>query len=179
MSDTEKTNTKSDPPAGKEIIEDKTSSQEMPDQETIETPQTDSEIEKEKGLLGEVAENIGDSVKVVGEKATELTDMIIDKLKKGLSEAYQAGAKVVDELSQVAQDYAEKYKTESEIKKLKEEKDKLMIQLGQSIFKQHLTGGGFEESFFNQKEMIDQFNQIEILDKKIIETGKQLDEAKE
>lgn len=88
MSDTEKTITKSDPPAGKEIIEDKTFSQEMPDQETIETSQADSEIEKGKGVLGEVAENIGDSAKMVGGKATELTDMITDKLKRGLSELW-------------------------------------------------------------------------------------------
>jgi hypothetical protein len=39
-----------------------------------------------------------------------------------------AGTKVVDELSQAAQEYAEKYKVESEIKKLKGEKDKRSIQ---------------------------------------------------
>jgi hypothetical protein len=54
-----------------------------------------------------------------------------------------------------------------------------MTQLGQSIFKHHLAGGGFAESFFNRKEIIDQFNQIELLDKKIIKVGKQLDNAKE
>jgi hypothetical protein len=168
MSDTKNTNTKNEPPAGKEIAEDKISSQEMHEQETIETPRATAEIEKEKGFLGDV-----------GEKATELTDMIVDKLKKGLSQVYEAGAKVVDELSQAAQEYVEKYKTESEIKKLKGEKDELMAQLGQSIFKHHLAGGGFAESFFNEKVMIDQFNQIEMLDKKIIEIGRQLDKRKE
>ncbi|MGB5747041.1 MAG: hypothetical protein WBM69_08680 [Desulfobacterales bacterium] len=101
--------------------------------------------------------------------------IVVDKLKKGLSQAYEAGAKVVDELSQNAQEYAEKYRAESEIKKLKGEKDKLMAQLGQSVLKHHLAGGGFAESFFNGKETIDQFNQIEILDKKIIKIGKKLD----
>ena len=168
MSDTKNTNTENRPPAGKEIAEDKISSQEMPERETMETPQATAEIEKEKGILGEV-----------GEKASELTDMIVDKLKKGLSQAYEAGAKVVDDLSQAAQEYVEKYKTETQIKKLKGEKDELMTQLGQSIFKHHRAGGGFAESFFNTKEMIDQFNQIEMLDKKIIETGRQLDKGKE
>ncbi len=74
---------------------------------------------------------------------------------------------------------AEKYKAESEIKKLKAEKDKLMTQLGQSVLKHHLAGGRFTESFFNKKEIIDQFNQIEILDQKIVEAGKQLDKGKE
>lgn len=104
--------------------------------------------------------------------------IVVDKLKKGLSQAYEAGAKVVDELSQTAQEYAEKYRAESEIKKLKGENDDLMAQLGQSIFKQHLADGGFAESFFNRKEIVDQFNQIEIIDKKIIKIGKQLDKGK-
>ena len=175
MSDTKNTNTKKKPPAGKEIAKDKISSQEMPGQETIATPQATAEIEKEKGFLGEVVENIGEDAKMVGEKATELADIIVDQLKKGLSQTYEAGAKVVDEVSQAAQEYVEKYKAESEIKKLKGDKDKLMTQLGQSIFKHHLAGGGFAESFFNKKEIIDRFNQIEMLDKRIIETGKQLD----
>ncbi len=179
MADSKKTNTREISSAGKEISKGKISSQEMPEQETIEIPQATDEIEKEKGFLGEVAEDIGEGAKMVGNKATELTDIVVDKLKKRLSQAYGAGAKVVDELSQTAQEYTEKYRAESEIKKLKAEKDKLMAQLGQSIFKHHLAGGGFAESFFNRKEIIDQFNQIEILDKKIIKIGKQLDNAKE
>ena len=35
------------------------------------------------------------------------------------------------------------------------------------------------ESFFNEKEIIERFNQIDMFDKKIIKTGKQLDKAKE
>jgi len=177
MSDIRDTDAKKEFPAGKKIAEDEISLQEMPEQEIMETPQATSEIEKEKGFLEEVAEDIGEGAKMVGEKANELADILVDKLKKGLSQAYEAGAKVVDEVSQSAQEYAEKYKAESEIKKLKGEKDKLMTNLGQSIFKHHLAGGGFAESFFNKKEISDQFNQIEMLDKNIIETGKQLDKG--
>jgi hypothetical protein len=179
MSDTKDSNTKKRMPAEKGIVKGKTSSQQVPEQETIETPRAPAEIKKEKGLLGEVVENIGEDAKMAGEKATELADIIVDKLKKGLSQAYEAGVKVVDELSRAAQEYAEKYKAESEIEKLEGEKDELMIQLGQFIFKHHLAGGRFAESFFNKKEIIDQFYQIELLDKKIIETGKQLDKEKE
>jgi polyhydroxyalkanoate synthesis regulator phasin len=179
MSDTKDSNTKKRMPAEKGIVKGKTSSQQVPEQETIETPRAPAEIKKEKGLLGEVVENIGEDAKMVGEKATELADILVDKLKKGFSHAYEAGAKVVDDLSQTAQEYAEKYKAESEIKKLEGKKDKLITQLGQSVFKHHLAGGRFAESFFKKKEVIDQFNEIEMLDKKIIETGKQLDKGKE
>ena len=179
MTDIKQPNIKEKPSIGKEISKEKKSSREMPEQETIGSPQANAEIEKEKGFLGEVAEDIGEGAKMVGEKATELGDIVTEKLKKGLSQAYEAGANVVDELSQTAQEYAEKYKAESEIRKRKGEKDKLMAQLGQSIFKHHLAGGAVTESFFNRKEIIDQFNQIEMLDKKIIKTGKQLDKGKE
>jgi hypothetical protein len=179
MADTKKTNTKKKLPAGNKNADDKISSPKMTEQEKTETPQVSAESEKEKGFLGEVAEDIGEGAKMVGEKAAELTDTIVDKLKKGLSQAYEAGAKVVDELSQTAQEYAEKYKAESEIKKLKGERDLLITQLGQSIFKHHREKGKVMESFFNEKEIIDQFNQIEMIDKQIIKTGKQLDKGKE
>lgn len=178
MADTKKTNTKRKPPAGEEIAKDKISSQAVPTPEKTEAPQATAEIEKEKSFLGEVAEDIGEGAKRVGEKATELTDIVVDKLKKGLSQAYDAGAKVVDELSQAAQEYAEKYKAESEIKKLKGKQDLLITQLGHSILKRHREKGKVTGAFFNETEVSDQFNQIEMFDKQIINTGKRLDKAK-
>jgi len=137
-----------------------------------DTKHTNTKIKSSTG------EDIGESAKKAGEKATELTDIVVDKLKKGLSQAFEAGAKVVDELSQATQEYAEKYKTESEIKKLKGKKDLLLTQLGHSILKCHREKGKFTETFFGEKKVIDQFNQIENLDKEIIMTGKRLDKAK-
>ena len=147
----------------------------MARQEKIETPQAITEIEKEKGFLGEVAEDIGEGAKTARIKATEIGDIVIEKLKKGLSQAYTAGARVVDELSHTAQEYTEKYKAESEVRNLNGEKDKLLAQLGYSIFRRYSAEGKVRESFFNGKEIVDQFNQIEMLDKKIIKAGKQLD----
>ena len=49
MTDTKKTNPKEKPSAEKAISVDKISSQEMPGHETIKTPQTAAETEKEKG----------------------------------------------------------------------------------------------------------------------------------
>lgn len=108
----------------------------------------------------------------------EFGDGLVDKLKKGLKKAYEAGSKVVDELTQTAQEYTEKYKAESEIKKLKGENDQLTTQLGHSVLKRQLAQGNVTDSFFKKKEMIDQFNQIEKIDKLIIKAGRQLDSAK-
>ena len=110
-------------------------------------------------------------------KTAEIDDTLVDKLKKGISMAYETGTKVVDELSQFAHEHIEKHKAESEISRLSEQKDMLITQLGESFFKHHLAGGRFAESFFNQKELIDLFTQIDTLDQKIIETGKLLDKV--
>ena len=133
-----------------------------------------SENEKKQGLFDEVAENIEEGAKKVGDRAAELAD----RLKKGLSHAYEAGTKVIDDLSHAAQEYAEKYTAESEIKKLKHEKDQLLGQLGRAFFKHHQAGDASGASFLNNTDTIDQFDQIEQLDKKIIATGKQLDDDK-
>ena len=177
MADTKNTTTKKVPPAEKENAQDKISSQDMPETDKMEAIQTTAEIEKEKGYLSEVAEDIEEGAKKVGAKATEFADTVVDTMKKGLSQAYDAGARVVDDLSQAAREYAEKYKAESEIKKLKGENDLLITQLGHSILKRHIEKGKVTESFFNEKEIVDQFNQIEMFDKQIIKTGKLLDKA--
>ncbi len=165
MADTKQTKTQT--PSGKEKTRAKS-----------EPSATAAKTKEDRGLLAEVAEDIGEGAKKAGKKATEFTDRAVDRLKKGLSQAYDAGAKVVDELSHTAQQYAEKYKAESEIKKLESEKDQMTIHLGQSIFKHHLAGGGFTEAFFNSKEIFDQISRIETIDKKIIQTGRRLDQGK-
>ena len=141
---------------------------------SVNDPEGTSETKKERGLFDEVAENIEESAKKVGDKATELAE----RLKKGLSHAFEAGTKVIDDVSHAAQEYAEKYTAESEIKKLKHEKDQLLGQLGRAFFKHHKAGDASGASFLNNTDTIDQFDQIEQLDKKIIATGKQLDDDK-
>jgi len=149
---------------------------EIPDQSEKEpkvesSSQASRDVEKEKNILEEAVDNIEEGAKLVREKATVLTD----KLKKGLSQAYDTSVKVADELSHIAQEYAEKYKAESEIKKLKAEKESLLFQLGEAFYKHRLTGNDFVDTFLNIKDTKTQLKQIEKIDKKIVETSRQLD----
>jgi hypothetical protein len=154
---------------------DKNSVQEVPDQGNEPNSQSGSETGKEKGLIDEVTDNIEGGAKLVKEKAVELAD----KLKKGLSQAYATGTKVVDELSLAAQEYTEKYKSESKIRKMKSAKDVLTIQLGRSFFENRLAGDKSAASFLQKKEIVDLLNQIEMVDNKIIDAGKQIDPLQE
>ena len=137
--------------------------------------QSSPNAKKEKNILGEAADSIEESAKLVSEKATELSG----KLKKGLAQAYDTGAKVVDELSHIAQEYSEKYKAESEIKKLKTEKDALLSQLGEAFYKHRLSGEDFTDTFFHLSQTEDLLKQIDAVDQKIVKTSKQLDLKKE
>lgn len=128
-----------------------------------------------KGLLDEVTENIEEGAKLVKGKASELAD----RLKKGLSQAYETGTNVLDELSQAAQEYTEKYKSESKIRKMKNEKEVLMTQLGRSFFEHRVAKGNSAASFFKKEEIIDVLDKIEMVDNKIIETGRQIDPMQE
>jgi hypothetical protein len=66
----------------------------------------------------------------VAGKTSEMAGDVLDVLKKGLSQAYEAGVKVVDEIAQTAQEYTEKYKHHIEVKKLTEKRDKSTAELG-------------------------------------------------
>ena len=154
---------------------DKNSVQEVPDQGNDPNSQSGSETGREKGLLDEVTDNIEEGAKLVKGKAVELAD----KLKKGLSHAYATGTRVVDDLSLAAQEYTEKYKSESKIRKMKSEKDIMTTRLGRSFFESHLAGDKSTASFLQKKEIVDLLNQIEMMDNKIIEAGKQIDPMQE
>jgi len=60
---------------------------------------------------------------------------------------------------------------------LKGENDLLLTQLGHSILKRHIEKGKVTETFFNEKEIVDQISRIEMYDRQIIKTGKLLDNA--
>jgi hypothetical protein len=179
MSDTKKAKTTQDPSTENEKSKNTKASPASHPQETIGNAQVTAEFETEKGFLGAAEEGIREGAHKVPEKAAEFGDTLVGKLKKGISKAYETGTKVVDELSQIAHEYVEKHKAESKINKLKDQKDMLMTQLGQLIFRRHLAAGKLSESFLNNKELIDLFNQIDMLDQKIIETGELLDREKE
>ena len=132
----------------------------------------------EKSFLTETAGNIEEGAKIFGEKAGEIAGALLGKLRKGVSQAYQASAKVVDELSQTAHDYTEKYKTEMEMKELRGQKDDLTTRLGAAVFKQLKTKGTVRDTFFQEKEIRDVVERVEKLDREIVKLGKKLDQAK-
>ncbi|GAB4377158.1 MAG: hypothetical protein Kow0042_24450 [Calditrichia bacterium] len=143
----------------------------------------------EKGVLVEAAENIEEGAKIVSEKAgeiasevadksTELAKSIFGKLKKGIVEAYEAGTKIADQISQTAHDYGEKYKNISEIRKLKTAKEKSLSRLGALVYEKSHRLSKKDQSIPIDEELKTVIQEIRIIENTMVEIGKKLDTSK-
>ncbi|MEJ2544715.1 MAG: hypothetical protein P8Y99_11670 [Calditrichaceae bacterium] len=108
-------------------------------------------------------------------KASSFTDTLLHKVRKGVSEAYEAGSKAIEELTETAQDYAEKYKHKMEINKLKAKQDKQYRVLGSLIFEKYKVVGLTPAKLLKEKDIVNLINEIEITSEQIVEQGKALD----
>jgi hypothetical protein len=140
--------------------------------------------EEDHGFLTEAAENIEVGAEVVGEKVSQIAQKtsevageVFEALKKRLSQTYDAGAEVVDEITQTAHEYAEKYKHNVEVKKLSEERDKLIARLGLTTFVKHKLKKAAPAKLLEEKEIPDLIKKIEKLDKEIMKISKELEEG--
>jgi hypothetical protein len=151
-----------------------------------EEKNSENQIKVEHGPLVEAAENIEEGAKIVGEKVSEVassiaektsevTGPVIDKVKDSVSGVAELGKKVLDEISQTAQDYIEKYRHKADMKKIGEERKALTIKLGSHIYVRYKVRNFSPENLFQDQEILGLINDIEQKDKEIIEKGKELD----
>ena len=141
---------------------------------------------KQKSFLVDAAENIDAGAKLVKDRTAEIAadlagkassfkDTLLHKVKKGVSEAYEAGSKAVEELTETAQDYAEKYKHKMEINKLKAQQERQYTVLGSLIFEKYKVAGLTPAKVLKEKDIVELINEIEHTSVQIVEQGKALD----
>ncbi len=147
-----------------------------------------SDKSKEKSFLVDAAEHIDEGTKLVKDKTAELAtdiakkavgfkDTLFDKVKKGVSEAYEASSKAIEELTETAQEYGDKYKHKIEINKLKAKQEKQFTKLGSLIFDKYKVIGISADKLFKEKDIKELINEIENTAKQIVEQGKTLDKS--
>ena len=129
--------------------------------------------------VNEALGNLEEGARVVGEKTTMIAGQVFEKIKQGVSQAYQTGSKVVGELSDSASDYAEQYKTSAEIKKLSNEKNKYVAELGAHFYAESRKQNATWDDVAGSESATALFEQIENLEKQIVEVGKRLDAGNE
>jgi hypothetical protein len=99
------------------------------------------EKNKEQGFWEDTKENINEGARVVGEEARDFgekissySEEIFGKIKEATSEMLQSGREMTRDAVNKAQEIAEKYRDQTEIRKLNEEKKRVAAQLGMSFY---------------------------------------------
>ncbi len=138
--------------------------------------------------LADVTENIEAGARIVGEKTTEIiSDLagvtsqvagtVFESFKKGVTDAYEAGSKMVGSFSDTAHDYVEKYNYHREVKKLIEEQNALYKNLGVFIYEKSKASRTTLETSFGENEVKALLKSIEIKESEIVKLGQELDKA--
>ncbi len=162
---------------------DEEKNEEKATEETAATDEVENSDEEStddrRQRLNETLGNLEDGARAVGEKTSILAGQVFEKIKQGVSQAYEAGSKVVGELSDTASDYAEQYKTSAEIKKLNGEKNALIAELGSFFYSESRKQNATWEEIAGSEMVGGLFQKISALDEQIIEVGKRLDSRNE
>jgi len=103
---------------------------------------------------------------------------VFEKIKERATKVYVTGAKVVDDVTQSAYEYAERYQHNVEMKKLGEKRDALTTKLGMTTFEQFKSSNKLPEKFLDREDITDHIKEIEKLDKQIVKIGKKLAKSK-
>ncbi|MGB5873359.1 MAG: hypothetical protein WBG01_04895 [Bacteroidota bacterium] len=140
---------------------------------------------KRSGVLVDAAENIEEGAELVGERISdvagrtaEVAGDVLDALKHGFSQAYEAGARAVDEVTKAAGEYAEKYKQNMEMKRLSVERDKLTARLGHVAYRAFKSKKWSLDLLSGEKEARAMYEEIERLDREVIKIGREIERAK-
>ncbi|MEX0982961.1 MAG: hypothetical protein WDZ47_12840 [Bacteroidales bacterium] len=105
------------------------------------TTKNEKEKKNEPGFWDDTKENINEGAKIVGDEARDLgekissySEEIFGKIKEHTSEVFQSGKELTRDAVNKAQEMAEKYRDQTEVRKLNEEKKKVAAQLGMSFY---------------------------------------------
>ncbi len=105
------------------------------------TTKNEKEKKNESGFWDDTKDNINEGAKIVGDEARDLgekissySEEIFGKIKVRTSEVFQSGKELTQDAVNKAQEMAEKYRDQAEVRKLNEEKKKVAAQLGMSFY---------------------------------------------
>lgn len=103
---------------------------------------------------------------------------VFEKIKERATKVYASSSKMVDEITQTAHEYAERYQHNVEMKKLGEKRDVITAKLGMTAFEQFKSSNKLPDKFLNREDITSQIKEIEKLDKQIVKIGKKLEKSK-
>lgn len=128
-----------------------------------------------RDFIPEATENIAQGAKVFSEKASDIFNTFLDKLKETAEAAYEKGSQIYENVALKAQGYLEKFKDRSEMASLEEHRDEIAKKLGYMCFMEYSGRYRFRVEFMKSDEFKKLMAQLRELDKQIIEIGQRLD----
>ena len=128
-----------------------------------------------RDFIPEATENIALGAKVFSEKASDIFNTFLDKLKDTAEAAYEKGSQIYENVALKAQGYLEKFKDRSEMSRLEEHRDEVAQKLGYMCFMEYSGKYRFRVEFMKSDEFKKLIAQLRELDKQIIEIGQRLD----
>ena len=128
-----------------------------------------------RDFIPEATENIALGAKVFSEKASDIFNTFLDKLKDTAEGAYEKGSQIYENVALKAQGYLEKFKDRSEMSRLEEHRDEVAQKLGYMCFMEYSGKYRFRVEFMKSDEFKKLIAQLRELDKQIIEIGQRLD----
>jgi hypothetical protein len=142
-------------------------------------------VKDEEGVLVDAARKIETGAKKISEKATdvvekvsdqttEVAEIVYDKVSKSVSDAYQASAKTMSDVSKKAGKYIKKYENTFEIKKLSNERDIKMQELGTHIFNLYKSKSLAVDKLVADDESLRLINNLVSLNKEIVTMGRKI-----
>ncbi|MEM9327261.1 MAG: hypothetical protein AAGA85_16450 [Bacteroidota bacterium] len=122
-------------------------------------------------FLNDIEENITEGARAFKKMSQEVLEEVKDKAEQ----LYEAGAEKFEQASAIVQNYIDQYEGHKEIKSLSVEKTELQSKLGDTLFHEFKKNGTISKRFLTTKRMTTLMDNIEAVDKKILELGKELD----
>ncbi|MDF1575844.1 MAG: hypothetical protein P1P86_11710 [Bacteroidales bacterium] len=139
---------------------------------------TTSKQKNEKTLrdvFPESTDHIVTGAKVFSEKASDIFDTFLEKVKETAETAVHTGNEIYESVSLSAQGYLEQFRDKNEMRQLKEERDEVAKELGYMCFMEYSGRYRFRVEFLKGEEFKKLMAQVRELDKQIIQIGEKLD----
>ncbi len=145
-----------------------------------------TKVKSSKDFISEAAENIESGVRIISKKASKLasnisdaTTGIKDRLKEEVkepgNEAISTARKAIEEISDTAQDYLDKFKNRSEMKKLSKEREEKINLLGRLVYLKLKSGRSLKNKIEDNEKLKQLISDIRKTDREIIKLGENQD----
>ncbi len=137
----------------------------------------DKSKKNEKGFWEDAKENINEGARIVGDEARDIgekiaaySEVVFGKIRESTSDIVQSGRDLTEDAVNRAQELAERYRDQNEIRKLNDEKKRVATQLGMNFYLMVKNNDNkVPPTILRRKAIKTTMNEMEELDQQILD----------